>query len=510
MFSIPALRTLKELSAKIFGEELEASIFLERIGEKYNQEAVNLLYFITHSGRLPTMSEWELLKAIGDSQNERLMSFLNPFSASECPDIVVIKGNFYDGTAMRHEKQISGISMVAGRVYSELALNFSYLEIYFNEKFVISKSSSHIKSSPVISSKKAFVSNKVLRIFLAGAYAVFREVKFVYPALAKFIKKLKWSDFNSFIPYRQNDTRSDSISILVDVNLVSSTSIFDRKMMDQIQIFIDCKFVKFIPLVHDLLPIITPRFFPVEGASLNLQYYKLVSSSFQVFAVSEKVANDLRKYFSLLDQGSSPKVQVFNLSKLVAISAQDYLPDSKRNNSVYLDSYIMCISTLEPRKNHFVLFAALVPLFDKYPNLKLVLLGGFGWENQDLMSYLSKTKYSDRIVILRNLSESEKYLWIQNSIATVYPSLYEGFGIPILESLIVGKPTVHHFSAPMSFFSTYQNSYPLNMTSVRELEKTCEKLISSSDSQLLKNPRFDLGELSQDDSFFDFIRTLSD
>jgi glycosyltransferase involved in cell wall biosynthesis len=169
----------------------------------------------------------------------------------------------------------------------------------------------------------------------------------------------------------------------------------------------------------------------------------------------------------------------------------------------------MCISTFEPRKNHFVLFAALVPLFDKYPNLKLILLGGFGWENQDLMSYLSKTKYSDRIVILRNISESEKYLWIQNSIATIYPSLYEGFGIPILESLIVGKPTLYHYSAPMSFFNTYPNSYPVDMTSVWELEEACEKLISSSDSRLLKKTRFEVDNVSHKDNYFSFIETLS-
>jgi len=509
MYSIPVSRTLKELSIKFFGEELETGIFLEKIREKYNQEAVNLVHFIVHSGRLPTISEWELLKAIEDSWEEKYSSFFSPFSANECPDVVVIKGNFYDGTAMRHNKQVSGIPMVADRVHSELALNFSYLEIYFDEKFMISEFSNHTKSAPVTTSKRVVLSNKLLRIFLAGSYAVYREVKFIYPGLAKFLKRLKRWDFNSIVPNRHHDTRSESISILVDVNLVSCTSIFDRKMMDQLQIFMDCKFVKFIPLVHDLLPIITPRFFPVEGAGLNLQYYRLVFGSFQVFAVSEKVASDLRKYFSLLEQDSSPDVQVFNLSKLVATAAQDYLPDSKGSNAVYFDSYILCISTLEPRKNHFVLIAALVPLFEKYADFRLVLLGGFGWENQDLMSYLSKTKYSDRIVILRNISESEKYLWIQNSIATVYPSLYEGFGLPILESLVVGKPTVYHFSAPMNFFSTYLNSYPVDMTSVMELENTCEKLISSFDSQLLKKTRFELDKVSQDDSYFSFIENLS-
>jgi glycosyltransferase involved in cell wall biosynthesis len=95
--------------------------------------------------------------------------------------------------------------------------------------------------------------------------------------------------------------------------------------------------------------------------------------------------------------------------------------------------YLLSVSSLNPRKNLNNLIRAFLQLEDK--SLKLLIIGKINRNfNQE------KLTTSDRIEFLHDISDEELRMYYANAQLFVYPSLYEGFGIPIIESLSQGVP----------------------------------------------------------------------
>jgi glycosyltransferase involved in cell wall biosynthesis len=106
------------------------------------------------------------------------------------------------------------------------------------------------------------------------------------------------------------------------------------------------------------------------------------------------------------------------------------------------DDYIMCLCTLEPRKNIELLIKAFVELkIEKRINCKLVLVGRNGWKVEKLLSEISE-KYNDDIIITGFVEDEELPYIYKGAKCFVFPSLYEGFGIPVLEAMSIGIPVI--------------------------------------------------------------------
>jgi len=105
--------------------------------------------------------------------------------------------------------------------------------------------------------------------------------------------------------------------------------------------------------------------------------------------------------------------------------------------------YILFIGTIEPRKNILGLIKAYLLL----PNLirdkhKLVIVGKKGWHYDELFDFLSKIRNKEDIILLGYVSEEDlPYIYNYASLF-VYPSFYEGFGIPVLEAMKSGVPVI--------------------------------------------------------------------
>jgi glycosyltransferase involved in cell wall biosynthesis len=113
------------------------------------------------------------------------------------------------------------------------------------------------------------------------------------------------------------------------------------------------------------------------------------------------------------------------------------------------EPYFLILGTREPRKNImkvFDLLEAAPGLLDRH---RFVVAGKMGWleEQHALPRSLEKFVDSGRIVFPGFVSELEKYILLRNARATLYPSLFEGFGLPVLESLSVGTPCVASWSS---------------------------------------------------------------
>lgn len=106
-------------------------------------------------------------------------------------------------------------------------------------------------------------------------------------------------------------------------------------------------------------------------------------------------------------------------------------------------AFWLCVSTIEPRKNQLRLLDIYKSYWEK-SNLKLPLIfaGGKGWLMDDFIISI-RERGLEQMVILTGYVSDEELMWLyQNCFGNLYPALYEGFGLPVLEGMQFGAPTV--------------------------------------------------------------------
>ena len=112
------------------------------------------------------------------------------------------------------------------------------------------------------------------------------------------------------------------------------------------------------------------------------------------------------------------------------------------NKKFNLEKYILYVGTLEPRKNIKTLVEAFSKISDKYPDVKLVLAGGLGWQPEATLKAIEESKAKDRIIRTGYISNEEKRDLLRNAQFFVFPSIYEGFGMPVTEAMACGTDAV--------------------------------------------------------------------
>jgi glycosyltransferase involved in cell wall biosynthesis len=109
-------------------------------------------------------------------------------------------------------------------------------------------------------------------------------------------------------------------------------------------------------------------------------------------------------------------------------------------------SYVLMVSTIEARKNHALLFRVWRRLLDEMPAERvptLVFAGKVGWLVADLMQQLRNAHYLDgKLVLIEDPQDGELERLYAGCLFTVFPSFYEGWGLPVTESLSFGRPCI--------------------------------------------------------------------
>ena len=160
---------------------------------------------------------------------------------------------------------------------------------------------------------------------------------------------------------------------------------------------------------------------------------KQCQSADLIITPSENTRRDVIKYFNV----SPGKVSVIypGLSSIFTGTKQNI-------NNLVSGKYLLFLGTIEPRKNILVLLAAFEKLAENFSDIKLVIAGARGWKNKQILKKVRASRYSDRIILPGYISDNDKKGLYENALAFIYPSLYEGFGFPVLEAMAAGVPVI--------------------------------------------------------------------
>jgi glycosyltransferase involved in cell wall biosynthesis len=104
--------------------------------------------------------------------------------------------------------------------------------------------------------------------------------------------------------------------------------------------------------------------------------------------------------------------------------------------------FILSVGVLEPRKNHALLYEAIRRMHEQGERIGLVVVGRDGWRWKDPLENPAFAHLRPWVRICRNASDADLPEFYNRAEALAYPSFYEGFGLPIVEAMACGTPTV--------------------------------------------------------------------
>lgn len=157
-----------------------------------------------------------------------------------------------------------------------------------------------------------------------------------------------------------------------------------------------------------------------------------------ILADSEATAKDVIEFYS----GAAGRVDVVypGLTTLPSQNGRAFVPVDDQGRQ---HRYALFVGTVEPRKNLARLlqaFASIKP--SSLCGLKLVIAGGQGWRMGDLSSLIAQHRLQDRVILTGHVSDAELARLYASADFLLMPSIYEGFGFPIIEAQSFGVPVI--------------------------------------------------------------------
>jgi len=201
------------------------------------------------------------------------------------------------------------------------------------------------------------------------------------------------------------------------------------------------KSLKVIITVHDLVAFMFPHQHSAKAVLIErLTLRRAVKKAAHIFVVSENTQKDLLKRFKF------PQTHIHE----VPCAASDFFREPVkegelakfRQNFQLPEKFILAVGTLEPRKNFGTLIKSFVLIKAKYPDYKLVIVGKKGWKYSHIEEKLKEFNLEKDVMFPGYLEPEDLKKIYACATVFVFPSLYEGFGIPPLEAMACGCPVV--------------------------------------------------------------------
>ena len=194
--------------------------------------------------------------------------------------------------------------------------------------------------------------------------------------------------------------------------------------------------------VHDLSFIHTP-----ETASPQLKAYLervvplSVRKATHILADSQATKNDLIDFY----QTPSAKITVLHggvSAHFKRINNPQQLNNVREKYQLGKQPYIFSVGTVQPRKNYSRVIKAITNLHQQGYDIKFVIAGGKGWLQDTIYQTIQETQMREHIKFTGFADDEDLPALYSEALCTAFPSLYEGFGFPVLESMACGTPVI--------------------------------------------------------------------
>lgn len=239
---------------------------------------------------------------------------------------------------------------------------------------------------------------------------------------------------------------------------------------------------KKVMTIHDLTFLKLPSY----STKIVKSYTKRIKNCLQwtdlIITFSQNTKQDIISYFGV----KSDKIVItseasrYNINYLKNKNIEEI---KSTINHDFQEPFILFVSTIEPRKNIINLIKAFNLLKEKYlVNHHLILIGQKGWEYEKIFNEIHNSNYAHHIHHLGYLSDEAVAVCYSLADVFVYPSFYEGFGLPILEAMTLGTPVITSNTSCLPEVAQEAAMY-INPYDYESIGETIYEVISQPDLQ---------------------------
>jgi len=196
------------------------------------------------------------------------------------------------------------------------------------------------------------------------------------------------------------------------------------------------KNIRFVLTIHDL----AIKKLKTVGSLKNTIIQKLflkksLLNADKIIAISEATKKDIIEFYRIKEEKIDVIYNGTNFSEGKDLSEEEERKIQEKFK-IKDTPFLFFLSTIEPRKNIPTLIKAFNYIKSKEKTeLKLILAGGLGWKYEEVIKLFEASEFKNDIIMPGYISKEEKKYLYDNAKVFVYPSLYEGFGLPILEAM---------------------------------------------------------------------------
>lgn len=237
--------------------------------------------------------------------------------------------------------------------------------------------------------------------------------------------------------------------------------------------------IKKFVIIHDILPITNPEYFVNSNFEKHknkyfIKYFSWLNKKINIFTDSSFTMEEFKREF--------PQFKNNNIIvNLLAADNKKYFQKKlekkdeevlKKYNIPTNSKYLLSLCSLNKRKNLAFLVECFVDFLERNPqvqDLNLVLAGPKGWMMDEMLASIKNCeKYKDKIILTGFIDEKDINIIYNGAFAFIFPSLLEGFGLPVLEAMQCGLPVIS--SNATSLPEVYGNAaIAINPTKKEEL-----------------------------------------